>query len=96
MFYTLPGGAPNHVTFGSTIIGGNPVTTVSFVLQDGLLSDDGPAGDNKIVDPSGPGIAVPNGVPVASPWALSGLVILLGAVGLLALWRMRARMPVTK
>ncbi len=91
VFYTLPSGAPNHVTFGSTIIGGNPVTTISYILQDGVLGDNGPAGDKKIDDPSGPGIAVPNGVPAASPFGLAALVTVLAAVGLLGLWRMRAR-----
>jgi hypothetical protein len=92
VFYTLPSSPPNNVTFGTAMIGGNPVVTVNFTLQDGLLGDDGPAGDDKIVDPSGPATAV-GAAPVVSTWGMVGLVALLSAIAWLALRQARPRRP---
>jgi hypothetical protein len=86
----LPSSAPNNVTFGTATIGGNPVVTVSFTLQDGLLGDDGPAGDDRIVDPGGPANAL-GAAPVVSTWGMVGLVALLSAIAWLALRQARPR-----
>jgi len=79
IFYTLPSVAPNHVAFGTTTIGGQPVATVQFTLADGILGDDGPAGDQLIFDAGGPASASPSAVPAVSSWGLAALALLLSA-----------------
>jgi hypothetical protein len=86
-FYALSTGAPNYLTFGTATIGGQPVVTVNFTLQDGMLGDDGPAGDGKIDDPGGPAMARSSAVPALSGWGLGVLLACLSAIGWLALRR---------
>ena len=87
-FYTLPG-----AVFGTRQIPagtGPAVTTVTFTLTNGALGDDTPASDGMIVDPSGPALPTYTSAPVASPWGLIALALLLGAVAALGVGR-RAR-----
>ena len=59
--------------------------TATFALEDGGPGDDGPAGDGRIVDPSGAGLlAAPASIPTLSQW---GVLLLSGLLALLALRR---------
>lgn len=59
--------------------------TATFALEDGGPGDDGPAGDGRIVDPSGAGLlAAPASIPTLSQW---GVLLLSGLLTLLALRR---------
>lgn len=56
--------------------------TATFTLEDGGPGDDGPAGDGRIVDPSGAGLPAASAVaiPTLSQWGLLLLSALLGVV----------------
>lgn len=75
-YYALPG-----VLFGSEAVGSDPaVASATFVLTDGGIGDATPV-DGRIVDPGGPAMQTPRGVPAlgAVPLALAVLVLALTA-----------------
>jgi hypothetical protein len=80
-WYGFPG-----ATFGSQLVGGVPVATVTLALADGALGD-ATGVDGVIVDPGGPAVQV---IPALGMPAMVTLALLLGASAAGAL-RMRRR-----
>jgi len=84
-YYTLPG-----VTFGSEPVGSDPaVASASFVLTDGGIGDATPV-DGMIVDPGGPALQPPRGVPALGAGALVLAVVVLAVTAWLAQRRRRS------
>lgn len=80
-FYTLPG-----VMLSTTNLGGNPVVTAMFTLNDNQLGD-ATGDDNTIVDPSGLAVG-PHSVPVTSTTGLAFVAVMMAAIGVFALRRL--------
>jgi len=77
---------PNAV-FGSEIIGGQQVATVTFSLTDGGIGDFDGIVNGVITDPGGPAVAVSN-IPTLSEWARISLVLIMICFGV---WYLRNR-----
>ena len=78
-------------TYGTTIVNGDTVTTVSFSLRDGGENDEDGIANAVIIDPSGPGVLTFNSVPAALAFtgAESAELLYGGALALvtgIALW----------
>jgi hypothetical protein len=82
-YYPLPGAA-----FGTEMVGGQLVATVSYTLQDNQLGDGKPAAD-VILDPAGPAVRLPVPAPAASGHGRLAMVLVLGVTGLFGLARAR-------
>lgn len=83
-WYTLPG-----VTFGTATVGGQPVATATFTLNDNQLGDD-TGEDGVIVDQGGP--ANGNGaaaIPTLTEWGMTLLASLMAIGSLFTLRRRR-------
>ena len=77
---SLPG-----ATFGTAVVGGATVQTVTLSLVDGALGD-ATAVDGMIVDPGGVAASAP-GIPALGSWGVATLSALLLGAGALALRR---------
>lgn len=77
----------DYAVFGSEIIGGNTVATVTLTLVDGGIGDSDGIVNGIITDPGGPAIAVViSNIPTLSEWARIFLISLLVVFGV---WKIR-------
>jgi len=82
-YYTLP-----DAVFGTATVGGQPVATVSYTLQDNQLGDGNPT-VTVILDPAGPAVRLPVPVPAASGHGRLAMLLVLGVAGLFGVARAR-------